>query len=93
MEPGTINDTPNLSPEIALEILNHENELLEKWNIKDTEIREQEREIEDKVNKKDSEKREFNMKLVSGAALALITVVGLSTAVLGGNFDLKLPKK
>lgn len=86
-------DNPNLPPEIMIEILNREVELAKMANEKDTEIRGQEKEIEDKVNKKDSEKREFNWKLVGGISIALIMVAGVSAGVLGGKFDLKLPKK
>ena len=86
-------DNPNISPEIVMEILNREAELVKMANGKDTEIRQQEKEIEDKVNKKDSEKRDFNWKLVGGISFALMTVAGISAGVLGGKFDLKLPKK
>ena len=86
-------DNPNLSPEIIMEILNREAELVKIANEKDTEIRDQEKEIEDKVNKKDTEKREFNWKLVGGISFALMTVAGISASVLGGKFDFKLPKK
>lgn len=86
-------DNPNISPEIIIEILNREAELVKMVNEKDTEIREQEKEIEDKANKKDSEKREFNWKQIGAISLALITVVGVGSGVLGGKFDIKLPKK
>ena len=86
-------DNPNLSPEMMIEILNREAELVKMANEKDTEIRQQEKEIEDKVNKKDSEKRELNWKLVGGISFALMTVAGISAGVLGGKLDLKLPKK
>ena len=86
-------DNPNLPPEMMIEILNREAELVKMANEKDTEIRQQEKEIEDKVNKKDSEKREFNWKLVGGISFALMTVAGISAGVLGGKFDLKFPKK
>ena len=86
-------DNPNLSPEMIMEILNREAELVKIADEKDSEIREQEKEIEHKVNKKDSEKREFNWKLVGGISMALVTVAGISTSVLGGKFDFKLPKK
>lgn len=86
-------DNPNLPPEMMMEILNRETELVKMANEKDTEIRQQEKEIEDKVNKKDSEKREFNWKLVGGISFALMTVAGISAGVLGGKLDLKLPKK
>ena len=45
-------DNPNLPPEMMIEILNREAELVKMANEKDTEIRQQEKEIEDKVNKK-----------------------------------------
>ena len=86
-------DNPNLPLEMMMEILNREAELVKMANEKDTEIRQQEKEIEDKVNKKDSEKREFNWKLVGDISFALMTVAGISAGVLGGKFDLKLPKK
>ena len=86
-------DNPNLSPEMIMEILNRESELVKMANEKDSEIREQEKEIENKVNKKDTEKREFNWKLVGGISMAVLTVAGISASVLGGKFDFKLPKK
>lgn len=85
-------DNPNLSPEMVMEILNREAELVKMANEKDSEIREQEKEIEDKASKKDTEKREFNWKLVGRISMALVTVVGISVGVLGGKFDFKLPK-
>lgn len=84
-------DNPNLPPEMIMEILNREAELVKLANEKDTEIREQE--IEDKANKKDTEKREFNWKLVGGISFAVAAVAGISAGVLGGKFDFKLPKK
>ena len=86
-------ENPNLPPEILLEILNRETELVKLAFEKDTEVREQEREVEDKANKKDSEKREFNWKLAGSISFALVTVVGISAGILGGKFDFKLPKK
>lgn len=86
-------DNSNLSPEMIMEILNRQVDLVKMANEKDTEIREQEKEIEDKANKKDTEKREYNWKLVGGISAALIAVVGVSAGVLGGKFDIKLPKK
>lgn len=86
-------DNPNLSPEMIMEILNRESELVKMANEKDSEIREQEKEIEDKVNKKDTEKREFNWKLVGGISMAVLIVAGISASVLGGKFDFNLPKK
>lgn len=86
-------DNPNLSPEMIMEILNREAELVKIAAEKDSEIREQEKEIEHKVNKKDSEKREFNWKPVGGISMALVTVAGIRASVLGGKLDFKLPKK
>ena len=86
-------DNPNLPPKMIMEILNREDELVKIANEKDTEIREQEKEIEDKANKKDTEKREFNWKLVGGISFAVAAVASISAGVLGGKFDLKLPKK
>lgn len=86
-------DNPNLPPEVIMEILNRETELVKMANEKDTEIRNHEKEIENKVNKKDAEKREFSWKLIGSISLALVTVIGISAGVLGGNFDFKLPKK
>lgn len=86
-------DNPNLSPEMILEILNRESELVNMVNEKDSEIRAQEKEIEDKVNKKDTEKRDFSWKLAGGISMAVLTIAGISASVLGGKFDFKLPKK
>ena len=86
-------DDPNSSPEIKLEILNREIDLAKIAFEKDTEIRQQEKEIEDNVNKKDSEKREYNWKLIGGICLVLIVATGISASILGGNFNLNLPKK
>ena len=85
-------DNPNLPPEMMMDILNREVELVKMANEKDTEIRQQEKEIEDKVNKKYSEKREFNWKLVGVISFTLVTVIGISVDVLGGSLDFKLPK-
>lgn len=50
-------DNPNLPPEMMMEILNREAELVKIAKEKDTEIRLQEKEIEDKANKKIQKKR------------------------------------
>lgn len=86
-------DNPNLSPEMIMEILNRETELVKMANEKDTEIRNQEKETEDKVNKKDTEKREFDWKLIGSFSLVLVTIIGISAGVLGGKFDLKLQSR
>lgn len=86
-------DNPNLSPEMRMEILNREAELVKIANEKDSEIREHEKEIEEKVCKKDSEKRELNWKLVGCISFALVTVAGISVSVLGSDFNFRLPKQ
>lgn len=86
-------DNPNLSPEMTIEILNREAELVRMANEKDTEIRRHEKEIEDKANKKDTEKREFNWDLIGGISFALMTIAGISACILGVKFDYKSPKK
>ncbi len=85
-------DNPNLPPEMIMEILNRQSELIRIASEKDSEIRRQEQEIEDKVNQKDSEKRDFNWKLIGAISTALVAVVGIGAGVLGGKFDFKLPK-
>lgn len=84
-------DTPDLSIEQKLEIMDKEQRLVEIASSKDTEIRLRDEKLETKVNLKDSEKRKFNWKQVSTAGVALIIVIGLSASVLGGDLNLKLP--
>ena len=86
-------DNPNLSPEMIIDILNRESQLVELVERKDTEIRDREMEIEDRVNKKDSEKREFNWKLAGQIGFALITITGITAGILGGKFNFKPFKK
>lgn len=86
-------DDPNSSPEIKLEILNRETDLVKIAFEKDAEIRQQEKEIENNVNKKDSEKHESNWKLVGGICLVLIVATGISASILGGTFNLNFTKK
>ena len=45
------------------------------------------------LDKKDSEKRAFNWKTIGIASMFDVTVVGIGAAALGGNFNVKLPKK
>lgn len=86
-------DNPNLTPEQQKEIRDQELELLRIVDKKDTEIRGQETEITHLADKKDSEKKAFNWKVISAASFAVITVVGIGAAALGGNLNIKLPKK
>jgi len=85
-------DNPNLSEQERREIREQEMELLRMADKKDTEIREQEREVSKTADKKDSEKRQFNWDIIKTASVVVITVVGMGTAALGGNFNIKLPK-
>lgn len=84
---------PNLSEEEKSKIREQEIEVLKMVDKKDSEIREQEKEIADTADKKDSEKRNFNWKAIGVASMFTITVVGIGAAALGGNFNVKLPKK
>lgn len=86
-------DNPNLTPEQQKEIWEQEVEVLRMVDKKDTEIREQEKETARTADKKDSEKKNFNWKVISAASFAVITAVGIGAAALGGNFNIKLPKK
>ena len=84
---------PNLSEEEKSKIRTQEIEVLKMVGEKDTEIREQEKEIVNTADKKDSEKRAFNWKTIGIASMFAVTVVGIGAAALGGNFNVKLPKK
>lgn len=84
-------NTPDLSPEQKLVIMENELKLAEMASNKDKEIREYEEKLEEKVNAKDFEKRKFNWQLVSTASIALAVVIGIGASVLGGDLNLKLP--
>ena len=86
-------DEPNLSLEEQKEIREQEMEILRIVSQKDTEIREKEMELVTMANEKDMQKRAFNWKVISAASTVAIVVVGIGASVLGGNFNLKLPKK
>ena len=45
------------------------------------------------AEKKDSEKKAFNWKVIGAASFAVLTVIGMGVSALGGNFNIKLPKK
>lgn len=85
-------DNSDLTPEQQKEIREQEMEILRMVDKKDSEIREQEKEIARMANKKDSEKKVFNWKVLGTASFVVLTVVGIGTAALGGNFNIKLPK-
>ena len=86
-------DNENLSLEEKSEILKGEMEILKMMDSKEKEVRAQQERILSTVDNKDSEKRQFNWKLVGAASMALVTVIGVGAAALGGKVDLKLPKK
>lgn len=86
-------DNPNLTPEQQKEIREQEMEILRMVDKKDSEIRGQETETAHIADSKDSEKRGFNWKVISTASFAVLTAVGIGAATLGGNFNVKLPKK
>ena len=86
-------DNENLTLEEKSEILKGEMEILKMMESKEKEVRAQQERILSTVDNKDSEKRQFNWKLVGAASMALVTVIGVGAAALGGKVDLKLPKK
>ena len=86
-------DNPNLTPEHQKEIREQEMEILRMVDKKDSEIRGQETETAHIADSKDSEKRGFNWKVISAASFAVLTAVGIGAATLGGNFNVKQPKK
>ena len=86
-------DNENLTLEEKSEILKGEMEILKMMDSKEKEVRAQQERILSTVDNKDSEKRQFNWKLVGAASMALVTVIGVGAAGLGGKVDLKLPKK
>ncbi len=90
---GKCLENPNLTFKEQKEIRDQEMEVLHMYYEKDKEIRDQDMEIVKTVDKKDSEKRGFNWKLIGTICVSLIAITGVGGAVLGGNFNLKLPKK
>lgn len=85
-------DNPDLTPKQQKEIRDQEMEVLRMVDKKDSEIREQETEAAHMAYKKDSEKKAFNWKVVGTASFVVLTAIGIGTAALGGNFNIKLPK-
>ena len=81
-------DNENLTLEEKSEILKGEMEILKMMDSKEKEVRAQQERILSTVDNKDSEKRQFNWKLVGAASMALVTVIGVGAAALGGKVDL-----
>lgn len=86
-------DNPDLSAEERKDILAQEMEILKAVSEKDSEIRIHEMETVKMVDKKDSEKRQFNWGVIKVASTVLVVGLGIAASALGGNFNLKLPKK
>lgn len=86
-------DNPNLTDEERKDILAQEMEILKAVSDKDTEIRNHETETVKMVDKKDSEKRQFNWGIVKVASSVLVAGLVVGVSLLGGNVNLKLPKK
>ena len=86
-------DKDCITSEERTEILSNEMEILRMADAKEKEVREQQEKTVNIVDHKDSEKRQFNWGLIGAASAALITVVGVGIAALGGKVDLKLPLK
>ena len=82
-----------MSAEERESILEKEMEILKTVSEKDTEIRSQETETVQMVDKKDSEKRQFNWGIVKVASSVLVDGLVIGVSVLGGNVNIKLPKK
>jgi len=86
-------DNPNITPEEAREIREQEMEIFRAVNAKDTEIRSHKKETVQMADKKDSEKRQFNWGIIKVASGALVFALGVGISLLGGNVNIKLPKK
>ncbi len=84
---------PDLTDKERKGILAQEIEILKAVSDKDTEIRSHETETIERVDKKDSEKRKLNWGLITAASTALIVGLGIAASALGGDFNMKLPKK
>lgn len=86
-------DNPNITPEEAKEIREQEMEIFRAVNAKDTEIRTHKKETVQMADKKDSEKRQFNWGIIKVASGVLGFALGVGISLLGGNVNIKLPKK
>ena len=68
-------------------------EILKAVDEKDSEIRNHESATVQMVDKKDSEKRQFNWGAIKVASTVLVIGLGIGASILGGNVNIKLPKK
>ena len=90
---GKCLDRDNITPEERADILKSEMEILRMADTKEKEVREQQEKVVNIIDHKDTEKRLFNWAIIGAASTALIFVVGMGFAALGGKVDLKLPIK
>lgn len=86
-------DKSDISEEERENICAREIELFRILSEKDTEIRGHDAEIVKMVDKKDSEKRKFNWGVLQVASTVVLVGIGITTGILGGTFNLKLPKR
>ncbi len=86
-------DNPNITLEEAKEIREQEMEIFRTVNAKDTEIRSRMKEAVQMADKKDSEKRQFNWRIIKVASGALAFALGVGISLLGGNVNIKFPKR
>lgn len=86
-------DNKQLSTEERKFIYDKEMEIFKIVSEKDAEIRSQEREMVQIAEKKDSEKRQLNWNIVKVASSFLMAGLVIGVSVLGGNVNIKLPKK
>lgn len=73
--------------------MNRKFEIFRAVNAKDTEIRTHKKETVQMADKKDSEKRQFNWGIIKVASGVLGFALGVGISLLGGNVNIKLPKK
>lgn len=81
--------------EIYKKVLSDLSKCLDKDDLSEEErkeIREQEMEIARMADRKDLDNKNFNWKMVSAASFVVVTVIGVGAGVLGGKFNIKLPK-
>lgn len=86
-------DNRDLTIEECKDILAQEVEILKAVSEKDTEIRTHEAETVKMVDNKDSEKRQLNREVIMAASIFLGGALVMAVNVLGGNINIKLPKK
>ncbi len=86
-------ERPDLTAEEYESIYARQMEILKVVSEKDTEIRGHETKTLESAAKKDSEKRKFNWRAIAVGSMALVVSLGFAASALGGDFNMKLPKK